>query len=471
MKRSIFSPLMWLSLTIIFVSAIVMGSVHFVLIDRYVLNTKTAAMKESAEKASEITAVFAQSYSPVMEQLYVMNLDYIAENTQSYVVVTNLEGFVVNCSTKAKRIITQNEIDISAFEDIKNGQNVSKIGVFNDLFGVEVFTIAVPVVIGGKVYGAVFLNSPIPDIQREKATFFYMLAVSIGLSSLVAFILSSVISVAIVKPIKILSNAALDIAKGNFEKRVAEGNVKELAELATAFNTMAQSLQRHEDVRSAFIANVSHDLRTPMTTISGFVGGILDGTIPHEKQSDYLKIVLSETKRLSKLINSFLDISRYDEANAPLNKTSFDIVEMLRVVLLSFENTVNERSISIYFEYPQENIFVFADESEIYRVAVNLIDNAVKFVNDGGNIDVLVKLDHNKVFVSIANTGEGISDDDKAYIWDRFYKTDKSRTGEKGGFGLGLYIVRSIIKNHGEDIYLDNSGGKTSFTFTLPVVK
>jgi signal transduction histidine kinase len=208
-----------------------------------------------------------------------------------------------------------------------------------------------------------------------------------------------------------------------------------------------------------------------MTTISGFVGGILDGTIPHEKQSDYLKIVLSETKRLSKLINSFLDISRYDEANAPLNKTSFDIVEMLRVVLLSFENTVNERSISIYFEYPQENIFVFADESEIYRVAVNLIDNAVKFVNDGGNIDVLVKLDHNKVFVSIANTGEGISDDDKAYIWDRFYKTDKSRTGEKGGFGLGLYIVRSIIKNHGEDIYLDNSGGKTSFTFTLPVVK
>ena len=144
---------------------------------------------------------------------------------------------------------------------------------------------------------------------------------------------------------------------------------------------------------------------------------------------------------------------------------------MLRVVLLSFENTVNERSISIYFEYPQENIFVFADESEIYRVAVNLIDNAVKFVNDGGNIDVLVKLDHNKVFVSIANTGEGISDDDKAYIWDRFYKTDKSRTGEKGGFGLGLYIVRSIIKNHGEDIYLDNSGGKTSFTFTLPVVK
>ena len=470
MKRSIFARLMWLSITIILTSAVIMGAVHLALIHNYVLETRTESITESAERLGEITAVLVQNYTPAMERIYLINLDYVANSTQSYIIVTDLEGNVFNCSAQAKRFVTEEQIDISGFEDIGQGKNISRIGALKSIFGEEVFTIAVPIKMEENVLGAIFLSSPIPDFYREKNTMFYILLVSTAISSMIAFILSYFISKIIVRPINVLSDAAHDIAKGNFDKRVTVSEVSELAELGGAFNTMTESIQRHEDVRSAFIANVSHDLRTPMTTISGFVGGILDGTIPPERRDEYLKIVLGESKRLSRLVSTFLDISRYEASEVKLSKTAFDIIEMIRVALLTFEKTVNERFINVYFEFGEENIFVTADENEIYRVVVNLIDNAVKFTDDGGLIEVIVTVKNGKVQVSVSNSGAGISEADRAYIWDRFYKADKSRTEPKKGFGLGLYIVKSIINRHGETIYLSGRTDKTEFVFTLPPV-
>ncbi|OQB14944.1 MAG: Alkaline phosphatase synthesis sensor protein PhoR [Firmicutes bacterium ADurb.Bin193] len=471
MKRSIFAPLMWLSLSIILVCAFVMGIVHTVLLDRYIISTKTNALLQSARRISELTLMLSRNYGPQLENFYVFNLDLIAQSSQSFIIITDKNGKIINYSTHTRKYITTDSLSLKGFESVMEGDETAKIGPYNSIFGEKTFTVAVPVQTGGKVYGAVFLNSPVPDVYKDRHTLFTMLAVSILISSLLAFILSFFMSKGITKPIRALGRAAHDIARGNYKRRVEISNIAELAELGAAFNTMAESVENHEKVRTAFIGNVSHDLRTPMTTISGFIEGILDGTVPKERQDEYLTIVLNETKRLSRLVSTFLDISKYEENKVELKKTSFDIIEMIRVVILSFQSRTEAKKVGVNFEFEGESAFVHADENEIYRVIMNLMDNAVKFVEPEGKIDISVVTDGAKTRISVGNTGEGIAESDSPYVWDRFYKADKSRTEAGNGTGLGLFIVKSIINQHGEEIILDNKPNYTKFTFTLPTVK
>ncbi|MDR0405929.1 MAG: hypothetical protein LBH54_03925, partial [Clostridiales bacterium] len=185
---------MWLSLTIILVSAVVMSCVHTVLINRYILSSKTNTLLESAERISALTEALSGNYSQQLENFYILNLDLVAQSSQSHIIITDVKGTVVNFSTKARRFLSNQNISIKEFSDVLSGQNVYKIGPFNDMFGQNMFTVAVPVEIGGKVYGAVFVNSPVPDMYRDKYTLFTMLAVSISASSLAAFILSYIMS-------------------------------------------------------------------------------------------------------------------------------------------------------------------------------------------------------------------------------------------------------------------------------------
>lgn len=467
MKRSVFARLMWLSIMIILVSAFVMGCVHIVLIDRYIISSKTHAILQSAERMSELTAALSVNYSPQLQGFYTLNMDLVAQNTQCHIIVTDIKGNVVSFSTPAKKYIVNKSINIDEFKAAAEGENVYKIGPFNDMFGERIFTVAVPVSIRGNIQGVVFFNSPVPEMYKDRYSLFAMLMVSIAASSAVAFILSYIMSKNIVKPIRALSNAANQLAMGNYKKRVKTSKVNELAELGTAFNTMAEAVENHANARTAFIANISHDLRTPMTTINGFIQGILDGTIPENEQEKYLKIVQSETIRLANLVSTFLDISKYEQDKVPLKKTSFDINEMVRVVLSSLESRIREKNVDATFEFDDENIFVFADENEIHRVVMNLLDNAVKFVQGNGRITVKITSKGDKAQVSISNTGEGISKEDMKYIWERFYKSDKSRTSHNKGHGLGLFIVKSIISQHGEKIKVESDENLTTFSFTL----
>ncbi|NLB82504.1 MAG: HAMP domain-containing protein, partial [Clostridiaceae bacterium] len=448
MKKSIFAPLMWLSITIIIVSACIMGCVHIVLIDKYIISSKTNALLQNAERISELTASLSTNFSLQLQRFYGLNIDLIAQSTQSHIIVTDIKGNVLTFSSPAEKYIVSKNINIEEFQAVLEGENVYKIGPFDYIFGKKVFTVATPVKIQDRVHGVVFLSSPVPEMYSDRNTLFAMLAISITISSLVAFALSYLISKRIIKPIKALGNAAHDLATGDYTKRVKISNVSELAELGTAFNTMAESIENHERVRIAFIANVSHDLRTPMTTITGFIQGIIDGTIPPNQHGQYLNIVQSEALRLSNLVNTFLDISKYEENKASLNKTSFDINEMIRVVLLSSEGRIRQKEIEVSFEFDNANMFVFADENEIHRVIMNLLDNAVKFTETGGKILIRNILTENKVQTGISNTGQGISEQDKQYIWGRFYKSDKSRSTHENGYGLGLFIVKSIINQH-----------------------
>ena len=243
----------------------------------------------------------------------------------------------------------------------------------------------------------------------------------------------------------------------------------EMGELAVAFNHMADSLATGESSSRSFIANVSHELKTPMTTISGFIDGILDGTIPPEKQEHYLKIVSSEVKRLSRLVKSMLNLSRIDSGELRLRPATFDINQTVLDAMLSFEKPIEDKKLEVRGLEDSVSIKVDGDPDMIHQVVYNLIENAVKFTNEGGYIEVRTEDLKDRVVVHIKNSGEGIAPDEITRIFQRFYKTDKSRSKDKTGMGLGLYIVRTIIKLHGGEITVSSIQGEFSeFSFWLP---
>lgn len=270
-----------------------------------------------------------------------------------------------------------------------------------------------------------------------------------------------------VSPLKQMSRATKQFANGKFDVRIPVQGNDEIAELAIAFNTMAESLSKQEYMRSTFLANVSHDLRTPMTTISGFIDGILDGAIPPEKQDYYLGIIAQEVRRLSRLVSSLLDISRIQAGDRKFTKADFDICEMARLILISFEAKIDEKKLDIDFDAP-DALMAYSDKDAVYQVLYNICDNGIKFSREGGKFRIAIKDDSENVAVSVYNEGVGISEADLPYVFDRFYKSDKSRGLDKTGVGLGLCICKTIIDSLGGKIFVKSEYGKyCEFTIIL----
>lgn len=273
------------------------------------------------------------------------------------------------------------------------------------------------------------------------------------------------------KPLREISEATKQYAKGNFSYRIKHYNgnaVREFDELSAAINAMATDLEQFENSRTSLIANVSHEFKTPMTTISGFIDGILDGTISPEMQSHYLQIVSNEVKRLSRLVVSMLNMSKIEAGELRINPIRFNLTQMIIDIFVSFEQKIESKSIDIKgFEY-LTNCYIEADQDMINQVFYNLIDNAVKFTNDGGEISVRMKSDDNEVTFSIRNTGKGIVQEDISHVFERFYKGDKSRSLDSKSAGLGLFIVKNIVNLHNGDITVKSEDDKyTQFTVKL----
>jgi signal transduction histidine kinase len=266
-----------------------------------------------------------------------------------------------------------------------------------------------------------------------------------------------------------MCNVSKKFAKGRFEERVAVTGHDEIAELSIAFNNMADSLEDIERTRNTFIANVSHDLRTPMTTILGFIEGINSGAIPEEKREYYLNIIASEVKRLSRLVNELLDISRLDSGTRKFSPTRFDICEMARLILISFEQKIDAAKLDVEFECDNDNMFVYADKDAIHQCLYNLCDNAIKFSREKGKLRISIsRREHKKIFVSVYNEGMGIPEKDLPYVFERFYKIDKSRGVDKVGVGLGLYIAKTVLESQDEKIIVKSKEGENcEFIFTL----
>lgn len=266
-----------------------------------------------------------------------------------------------------------------------------------------------------------------------------------------------------------LTDASNRYAKGDFSHIVSIDERSDLNDLADNLNEMAQQLEKAETTRNSFIANVSHELRTPMTSIVGFVDGILDGTIPEEEQKKYLNIVSDETKRLTKLVYSMINMTKLEGDNTKLNKSECSIIEIIVSCLTSFEKRIDEKSIQIC-GLDRDKIKVYADKDLLHQVIYNLTENAVKFVNESGYIEYDFKtLEDGSFFFSISNSGKGIGKDELSLVFNKFYKTDKSRGLDKSGMGIGLYLCKSIIELHDGKIKVSSSKGVvTEFSFTIP---
>jgi len=293
-----------------------------------------------------------------------------------------------------------------------------------------------------------------------------------GVAIFLSIILVYIFSLRFTRPLKQINNAAKIIAGGEFRNRLVVNTEDEIGQLADSFNQMVEDLQKLEEMRRGFIANVSHELRTPMTSIRGFIEGILDGTIPPDRQENYLIIVRDETNRLNRLVNDLLDLAKMESGEITLNIKPFDINELVRICVIKLETLITSKSLEIEANFENDNLLVIADRDSIERVIINLLHNAVKFSNENGRIILETVKNKEKILISIKDDGVGIDEIDKKRVWDRFYKSDKSRGMDKTGTGLGLAIVKNIINEHKQDIWVESEIGLgTKFTFTLDYFK
>jgi len=274
-------------------------------------------------------------------------------------------------------------------------------------------------------------------------------------------------------PLRDMARTATAFGHGDLTARaqVPENAPEEIRDLALAFNNMALSLEKSENQRREFVANVSHELKTPMTTISGFVDGILDGTIPPEQQEKYLQIVSDETKRLNRLVRSMLDISQLQDGAIPEEKkTQFDLTECAGQVLITFEQKILDKKLEVQVDFPEYDVFTLASRDHITQVIYNLVDNGVKFAPEGGKLGLRLCTGGNKIYFTVSNSGEPIPAQELPLLFERFHKVDKARSRTGDSWGLGLYIVKTIVCSHGEDISVSSNPDRTEFTFTLPLV-
>ena len=291
-----------------------------------------------------------------------------------------------------------------------------------------------------------------------------------GFVTIIAMIMILIYTNNIIRPVKEMKEMASSVAEGDFSKEVTSYSNDEIGQLAESINSMTTDLKELENLRSGFIANISHDFRSPLTSIRGFLEAMLDGTIPQEMHPKYMQVVLDETNRLTKMTNNILDLTKMENGQDELKLSHFDVNEMIVKMAIGFEQRIEEKSIQMDFRFLQEKLYVNADLDKIQRVVYNLIDNALKFTSQGDTIRVETSVVGQKAMISISDTGAGIDEKALSHIFERFNKGDASRGNDKKGNGLGLTIVRQILLNHGEDIKVQSKLGEgTTFTFTLPL--
>ena len=459
---------------ILLLTLILLGSVFQQLTDNYLTDFTFRRLDENADTISRLATSFVTGDGERRE--FLINLDMASRLSGTDIVICNSEGRVVLCSDSPfscqhlRLQVNQQYLD----KVVQTGYD-SATGLVRGLYDDARYLVSMPITNEntGQAVGIVIVSVPTATVSAllDRLANYYLCTALIVV--LVFIIISAVFMGRQSRPLQEMARAANAFAHGDLESRVRveENASEEIQDLTVAFNNMASSLQKSEYRRQEFVANVSHELKTPMTTISGYVDGILDGTIPPERRNHYLQIVSDETKRLSRLVRSMLDISQLqDQKGMPdEKKMNFDMEECAGLALVNFEKKINDKHINVAVDMPEHPVYTFANQDAITQVVYNLVDNAVKFCPEGGTLGLTIKEGGSKVYVSVSNDGETIPPEELPLVFDRFHKLDKSRSKNRDGWGLGLYIVKTIVCSHGENISVTSRDGKTEFTFTMPL--
>lgn len=378
--------------------------------------------------------------------------------------VINRQGTVVMDSQGGSRVQTA----INSFDPTAVGNRSYTLGNFYGMFDEKVLSVSAPITGNYNTYGYVLIHLPLSQITQSQNDILNILYITSAIVFALSLIILLVFTQTVYLPLRKITAGANEYAAGNLDYRINVNTHDEVGYLADTLNYMSDELNKMEEYQKNFIANVSHDFRSPLTSIKGYLEAILDGTIPAEMYEKYLSRVITETKRLHKLTESMLTLNSLD-AKGYLNRTNFDINRVIKDTAASFEGTCDSKDLSFDLIFSDSIQMVYADLGKIQQVLYNLIDNAIKFSHNSSTIYIQASGRYEKIFISVKDTGIGIPKDSQKKIWERFYKTDLSRGKDKKGTGLGLSIVKEIIQSHGENIdVVSTEGVGTEFIFSLP---
>jgi len=473
--KTVFGRMFSLTMALILISCLLLGLTFRIELRRYLMDERMDTLLNNADSIANLAAAYNTTGELENNWDFQIGLSVAADVTSSEALICDEDGTVVLCSSNEMRY---SYLGRSVSEDVirKTSEEGKyfECGTLDGLFSSKKLIACVPVIsrATGKELGGVVVAMEMAQVNTllSHTTNIFLLTGVVVL--IIAILATWYSSNKLALPMKELAKTAREFGHGNLSARAPSGgnNTEEMDELAAAFNNMATSLGKSETQRREFVANVSHELKTPMTTIAGFLDGMIDGTIPPEEHQKYMMTVSNEIRRLSRLVRSMLEISRIQDQGIPDEKRQkFDICESIGRALLTFEQKINAKRLNVEVQMPDNGVGVWAVEDSITQVVYNLIDNAVKFCEEDGNLYLQVESDGSKATVSVANTGPTIPEEELPLVFDRFHKADKSRSQDRDGVGLGLYIVKTIVASHGEDISVTSRDGVTRFSFTLPV--
>lgn len=382
--------------------------------------------------------------------------------------MADTEGTII-LSTRDSSLISAT---IPGFDPASPGNQLYQLGFYYDMFSEEMISVSAPITSNFETKGYIIIHSSLQSITSARDSLLNISYVTLLVIFILSLIFLIIFTFTIYVPLKKITAAANAYASGDLKYKVNCHSNDEIGYLAATLNYMAHELNKSEEYQKNFIANVSHDFRSPLTSIKGYVEAMKDGTIPYEMQEKYLDIVIFETERLRKLTSSLLTLNSYDSHAILLDISAFDINQVIKNTLATFEGICAKKKISFVLTLDEKVKQVSADMGKIQQVLYNLIDNAIKFSHNNSSIRITVSERNGKVFVSVKDTGIGIPKDSISKIWDRFYKTDLSRGKDKRGTGLGLSITKEIIQSHNENIdVISTEGVGTEFVFSLQKAK
>lgn len=466
MKHSLFDK--------IFLGFLFLSIAVFVLLVTYSsYATKRALVEEKSEVlTNEAFLIAEQTIAGYIQGVYSLedtqhNLDYYSQTLNASIWMLDTKG-LVKAFAKAEGHPDNPKNIFLVYQDFDINTAQAFTGDFYGLFKDDVITVALPIQTNGEPNGMLLLHSTISQLQSVQKNIIQVIYVPFLIMLIISFALLGLISSKIMKPIRKINAVTEEYSTGNFETKMDIHSNDEIGQLASTLEYMASELSKLDEYRKDFISNISHDFRSPLTSIKGYIEAIQDGTVPPESHEKYLNIVLNETNRLAKLTTSLLELNSVDSYGLWLVCKEFDIVSLVKNAMNTFEGKCEAKNISLILNNHTEYSQVYADKTKIQQVIYNLLDNAIKFTPEGKCIYVTLTEKNDKIFVSIKDQGYGISKESLNKIWVRFYKADASRGKDKHGTGLGLSITREIIKSHNENINVVSTEGVGSdFTFSL----
>lgn len=453
------------------VSFFILGMAFVFLGRSYVINNYRAGMLANAEEVRHNAQAMARDGS-LKDWGLRMTISSLSQITGNHIFLCDPSGTVVSCSDMNIACVhIGQQIGGVPFSALAAGERLDQVSTLGSFYSTPHYVVAEAIESpdGESLMGYVFVTAQSGTIVDSWDTFVWVFLAASAAVMTLALLLAFMTSKRMAMPLDEMARATRSFAHGDFSVRVEEDDrTDEVGALVSAFNSMADSLERSEQRRNDFIANISHELKTPMTTIAGFADGLLDGTIPASEQDKYLATIADETRRLSRLVRSMLDLSRLESAGTDLTRRrEFDILEVIISTLLNFEPRATEKRLDVDLQLPENHVNVLADPDAITRVVYNLLDNAVKFAAEGSVLTVSLWKTDGKAYVSVKDRGETIPESDLPFIFDRFHKSDRSRSLDREGVGLGLYLVKRILDAHGEDIVVTSRDGATEFVFSL----